>query len=50
MPQEDLSELQYRIALTMVPAIGPITARKLIEKVGSARGIFQEKREHLLKI
>jgi len=50
MAQEDLSELQYRIALTMVPAIGPISARKLMENVGSARGIFLEKREHLQKI
>ena len=50
MPQEELSELQYLIALTMVPAIGPITARKLLEAVGSARGVFQEKREDLMKI
>jgi len=50
MPQEEISELQYRIALTMAPAIGPITARKLIEKVGSARGIFQEKTARLRKI
>ena len=34
----------------MVPAIGPVTARKLIEKIGSARGIFTEKRESLQKI
>jgi DNA processing protein len=40
----------HRIALTMVPAIGPITARKLIEKIGSARGIFKEKRATLQKI
>jgi len=50
MPQEELSELQYLIALTMVPAIGPISARKLLEKVGSARGIFQETSENLLNI
>jgi len=34
----------------MVPAIGPVTARKLIEKIGSAREIFKEKRETLQKI
>ncbi len=50
MSQDDYSEELYRIALTMVPSIGPITARKLMENVGSARGIFQEKREHLQKI
>lgn len=50
MPQEDGTELMYRIALTMVPAIGPVTARKLIKKIGSARAIFKEKRESLQKI
>lgn len=43
-------ELQYRIALTMAPAIGPITARKLIKKAGSARKVFQLNRNSLEKI
>ena len=50
MPQEEGTELMYRIALTMVPAIGPVTARKLIEKIGTARGIFKEKRATLQNI
>jgi len=50
MPQNDRTELLYRIALTMAPAIGPITARKLIDKVGSARAVFDQKRELLEKI
>ncbi len=50
MPQDDRTELRYRIALTMAPAIGPITARKLIEKVGSARAVFEQKKEALEKI
>ena len=36
MPDER-TELKYLIALTMVPAIGPVTARKLIDEIGSAR-------------
>ena len=50
MSQNSHPELLYQIALTMVPAIGPVTARKLIEKIGSARGIFKEKSEILQKI
>lgn len=43
-------ELQYQIALTMAPAIGPITARKLIALAGSARRVFQMKKKSLEKI
>ncbi len=50
MPYDDRNELKYQIALTMVPAIGPITARKLIDKVGSARAVFDQKSEVLQKI
>ncbi|MCX6272445.1 MAG: DNA-processing protein DprA [Bacteroidetes bacterium] len=40
----------YRIAITMLPGIGDITAKKLIHFCGSAQAVFQEKRDHLLKI
>jgi len=43
-------DLQYQIALTMAPAIGPITARKLIDKTGSAREVFRMNRNSLEKI
>lgn len=43
-------ELQYQIALTMAPAIGPVNARKLIHKAGSASGIFRMNRKSLEKI
>jgi len=41
------AELPYRIALTMAPAIGPITARKLIAKAGSASEVFRMSRSSL---
>lgn len=50
MPHSLQSELLYRIALTMAPAIGPITARKLISEAGSARAVFQLKKASLQKI
>ena len=47
---DDRTELQYLIALTMVPAIGPVTARKLIKEVGSARAVFSQNRRALESI
>jgi DNA processing protein len=47
---DDRTELQYLIALTMVPSIGPVTARRLIEKVGSARAVFEQKKRALESI
>ena len=43
-------ELQYQIALSMAPAIGPVTARKLINKAGSASGVFSMNRNSLEQI
>jgi len=43
-------DLPYRIALSMVPAIGPIKARILIKHLGSPREILQEKRDTLMKV
>jgi len=39
-----------QIALTIIPDIGSITARKLIAWSGSAEDVFREKRSSLLKI
>ncbi|MGC9343827.1 MAG: DNA-processing protein DprA [Bacteroidales bacterium] len=43
-------ELKYLVALTMIPSIGPQTARKLIIYTGSAEAVFREKRQALQKI
>ena len=47
MEQEDL---KYLIALTLVPLVGSITARKLISYSGSAKAVFSEKKSNLQKI
>src|SRR5664279_3788814 len=43
-------QLAYKIALSLIPGIGAITARNLIAYVGSVEGIFQEKEKALMKI
>ncbi|HXC03400.1 MAG TPA: DNA-processing protein DprA [Bacteroidia bacterium] len=45
MTQND--ELFYRIALTLIPGIGDITAKKLLAHCGSASEIFRLKKEEL---
>lgn len=42
--------LTYQIALTFLPGIGDITAKKLVAYCGSAEAIFREKRQNLEKI
>lgn len=43
-------DLRYLIALTLLPSVGSITARKLIAYTGSARAVFGEKKSNLQKI
>ncbi|MEM7085976.1 MAG: DNA-processing protein DprA [Bacteroidota bacterium] len=43
-------ELLYTLALQRVPNLGDRSAKKLLRAVGSAEGIFQEKKWKLLKI
>ncbi len=42
--------LLYQIALTLIPGVGDITAKKLIAYCGSAEAIFKEKKKILEKI
>lgn len=43
-------ELLYTMALLRTPNLGDTSAKKLLRAVGSAEGIFKEKKETLLKI
>ena len=44
------NELKYLIALTLIPRVGSITARKLIAYTGSAEAVFKENYKSLRKI
>jgi len=43
-------DLSYKIAISLIPGIGSVTARNLIAYVGSVEGVFQEKEKNLMKI
>jgi DNA processing protein len=42
--------LAYKIAISLIPGIGSVTARNLIAYVGSVEGVFHEKEKNLVKI
>jgi len=42
--------LYYKIALSMIPGIGPVLARRMVSFTGSVEGVFKEGRARLLKI
>lgn len=44
------NDLIFQIGLTLIPGIGPVTAKKLISYCGSFEAVFKEKKEHLIKI
>ncbi|MDN3595867.1 DNA-processing protein DprA [Zunongwangia endophytica] len=46
----NFNDLKYVLALQKAPNLGDRTAKKLIARLGSARAIFEEKRQNLLKI
>jgi DNA processing protein len=44
------NSLLYKLALTMIPGVGPVLARNLVSYCGSVEGVFKEKQSHLVKI
>lgn len=47
---EIADNLAYKIAISLIPGIGSVTARSLIAYVGNVEGVFQEKEKNLMKI
>lgn len=43
-------DLKYKIALSLIPKIGHVTAKKLVAYVGSFEGVFSETKKNLMKI
>jgi DNA processing protein len=43
-------DLKYKIALSLIPKVGHVTAKKLVAYVGSFEGVFKEKKSNLQKI
>jgi DNA processing protein len=46
----DFDERVYQIALSLLPGIGPVTAKKLLDHCGSASEIFRQKKKALMRI
>ncbi len=45
-----MDDLIFKIAISLIPGIGSVTARNLIAYIGSVEGVFLEKEKNLLKI
>jgi DNA processing protein len=45
-----MEELQYKIALSIIPKIGPLLARRLVAYTGGVEAIFREKKRILEKV
>lgn len=50
MSTSTANQLIYNIALTLIPGIGHVNARKLIAYTGTAEALFNEKKSNLKKI
>lgn len=50
MPTTTTDQLKYQIALTLIPGVGAVNAKKLLGHTGSAEALFNEKKSALSKI
>ncbi len=46
----DQNELLYRVALTLLPGVGDIYAKKLVSYCGGVEAVFKQKKQHLMAI
>ena len=44
------NELLYQVALTLLPGVGDISAKKLVAYCGGAEAVFKQKKQHLMAI
>ena len=45
-----INNLLYEVAITLIPGVGDVNAKKLIAYCGGAEAVFQEKKKNLLHI
>ncbi|MCB9294535.1 MAG: DNA-protecting protein DprA [Lewinellaceae bacterium] len=45
-----MDELLYKVAITLIPNVGPVTARNLISYCGGVRAVFEARKRELLKV
>ncbi|MCO6488574.1 MAG: DNA-processing protein DprA [Phaeodactylibacter sp.] len=45
-----MEELLYKVAITLIPNVGPVTARNLISYCGGVRAVFEARKRELLKV
>jgi len=45
-----IQDLKYKIALSLIPKVGHVIAKKLVSYIGSYEGVFKESKKNLLSI
>ncbi len=41
---------QYKIGISLIPGLGPVTTRNIVAQLGSVEALFKEKKKNLIKI
>ena len=45
-----MDELLYKVAITLIPNVGPVTTRNLVSYCGGVKAIFEARKRELLKV